>query len=272
MAENQGKGMVQADLVGGRWLDSTDGLYFEDKDSALYFVANGKFFQITDAAAALRIRLKTEEITESEARPYVPWIFGLYPWRKRMELSTRFFEAIGYALELHNDQIRKGTKIPYIAHLLAVTALVLENGGDEDQAIAALLHDAVEDRGGLETLQEIKSKFGNRVSLIVEACSDAVSKPKPPWKERKDAYIASIAEKPKDAVLVSIADKIHNARAILEDYREIGEALWERFKGGRDGTLWYYRALVEAFKPIGPVRMVAELERTVDELERLAEK
>jgi GTP pyrophosphokinase len=262
--------MERPELVGGRWLESPDGgLFFDEANSRrLFRVADGKFSHVEFAKPAFRIRVNSAEISESDAMRMAPWAFGL-PWRDKMELSTRFFEAIGYALELHNDQIRKGTKIPYIAHLLAVTALVLENGGDEDQAIAALLHDAVEDRGGLETLQEIHDKFGARVALIVKACSDAVSKPKAPWKKRKDAYIASIAEKPTDAVLVSIADKIHNARAILGDYREIGEALWERFKGGREGTLWYYRALVEAFKPVGPARMLAELERTVDELERL---
>ncbi len=262
--------MERPDLVGGRWLESeSGGLFFEEANSRkLFRVADGKFSQVEFAKPAFRILVNSADISESEAMRMAPWAFGL-PWRDRMELNKRFFEAIAYALELHNDQIRKGTKIPYIAHLLAVTALVLEYGGDEDQAIAALLHDAVEDRGGLETLQEINRKFGSRVSSIVEACSDATSKPKPPWKERKDAYIGSIAGKSKDAILVSIADKIHNARAILGDYREIGEALWERFKGGREGTLWYYRALVEVFKPVGPARMVAELERTVEELERL---
>jgi (p)ppGpp synthase/HD superfamily hydrolase len=191
-----------------------------------------------------------------------------------LKLSERFLGAIDFALNLHNDQLRKGTEIPYMSHLLAVTAIVLENGGDEDQAIAALLHDAVEDRGGLETLQVIERRFGIKVATIVKACSDATSEPKPPWKERKDDYLQSIAGKPEAALLVSLADKIHNARSILRDYRDVEEALWGRFKGDRDGTLWYYRALVEAFKKAVPGTgnlnaMAKELEGIVVNLEAL---
>jgi len=190
--------------------------------------------------------------------------------------SDRFSEALVFALGLHNDQVRKGTKTPYMAHLLAVTAIVLENGGDEDQAIGALLHDAAEDRGGgVKTLFEIQKRFGERVSRIVQACSDSVleeGQEKTAWQPRKEIYLKFIQEKPADAILVSLADKIHNSRAILSDYREIGETLWQRFKGGRDGTLWYYRALFEAFKPVGPERMVNELKRTIEELEKLAKQ
>lgn len=193
-----------------------------------------------------------------------------------MIFSDRFSEALGFAIGLHNDQARKGTKTPYMAHLLAVTAIVLENGGDEDQAIGALLHDAAEDKGGgVKTFLEIQKRFGGRVSRIVQACSDSVlaeGQEKAAWQPHKETYIKFIQEKAADAIMVSLADKIHNARAILSDYREIGETLWQRFKGGRDGTLWYYRALVEAFKPVGPERMVNELKQTVEELEKLAKQ
>jgi (p)ppGpp synthase/HD superfamily hydrolase len=185
-------------------------------------------------------------------------------------LGDRFTNAMTYAAELHADQRRKGGGIPYVSHLLAVASLVLEQGGDEDQAIAALLHDAVEDQGGLDTLAEIKNRFGDRVARIVDECSDAHTDPKPPWQQRKDAYIATVGTASPDARLVSIADKLHNARTILADYREGGETLWDRFKGGRAGTLRYYRALVTAYSHHGRSPLLAELDRTVCEIERLA--
>lgn len=163
-------------------------------------------------------------------------------------MGPRFLKAVELANELHDGQPRKGTAIPYIAHLLAVTALVLEHGGTEDQAIAALLHDAVEDSGGAPTLARIRASFGDYVADIVSACSDTDQKPKPPWKERKERYIASLSHHGPDVLLVSLADKVHNARAILADYRLHGESLWGRFKAGKSEQLWYYRALCEAFK------------------------
>ena len=184
--------------------------------------------------------------------------------------TTRFEEALVYTARLHAGQTRKGGSIPYISHLLAVTGLVLEQGGDEDEAIAALLHDAVEDQGGRPTLDEIRRRFGDRVAGIVEGCTDAFTTPKPPWRGRKEAYLAHLPQASASVHLVSAADKLHNARTILADYRQSGETVWERFNGGRDGTLWYNRALVEALRAGGPSPLVEELERVVAELERLA--
>jgi (p)ppGpp synthase/HD superfamily hydrolase len=153
-------------------------------------------------------------------------------------LTERFDEALVFASRLHASQVRKGTTIPYLSHLLGVASLVLEAGGDEDEAIAGLLHDAVEDQGGQPTLEEIRRRFGDRVAAIVEACTDADTTPKPPWRQRKERYVAHIAGAPADARRVSSADKLCNARAILLDYRILGETLWGRFSGGKDGTLW----------------------------------
>lgn len=184
-------------------------------------------------------------------------------------LTTRFEEALVYATRLHAGQPRKGTGTPYVAHLLGVASLVLEQGGDEDQAIAALLHDAVEDQGGLETLAEIRRRFGERVADMVLGSSDAVTTPKPPWRPRKEAYIAHLRQAPADERLVSVADKLHNARTLLYDYRTRGEAVWRHFKGGRDGTLWYYDALLEAFAEAGPTPLVDELAWVVEEIKAL---
>lgn len=183
-------------------------------------------------------------------------------------LDQRFLDAVDYATRLHAGQARKGTRVPYVAHLLGVASIVLAEGADEDMAIAALLHDAVEDQGGKPTLREIERRFGARVARLVEACTDADSMPKPPWKDRKARYIASIRHEPADARLISAADKLHNARDILADYRQHGEQVWQRFRGGREGTLWYYRSLVEAFRAAGGNRLVDELDRVVSELER----
>jgi GTP pyrophosphokinase len=186
-------------------------------------------------------------------------------------LTNRFEEALVYAAELHKKQRRKGTETPYVAHLLSVASLVLEHGGNEDEAIAALLHDAIEDQGGAPTREEIRRRFGDVVTAIVDGCTDAEVIPKPPWRARKEAYIAHIVESSTPSVrLVSSADKLHNARSILGDFRLLGESLWNRFSGGKDGTLWYYRALVDAYHEAGGTPILDELERTVDELERLA--
>ena len=187
-----------------------------------------------------------------------------------MSSSTRFEEALIFATRLHAGQVRKGTNTPYIAHLLAVTSLVLEYGGDEDEAIAALLHDAVEDQGGQATLDEIRRRFGDRVAEIVVGCTDAWTTPKPPWRERKEAYLAHLPQASASVRLVSAADKLHNARSILDDYRALGESLWSRFNGGKEGTLWYYRSLVEIFRAAGPFPLAEELDRVVSEIERLA--
>lgn len=180
-----------------------------------------------------------------------------------MKLSPKFETALVYATQIHAHQMRKGTEIPYVSHLLAVASLVLEYGGDEDAAIGALLHDAGEDAGGIERVDDIRAQFGTRVADIVDACTDTYEDEKPDWRPRKEAYIAKISKKPADARLVSTADKLHNARAILRDYRRIGEELWGRFNGGKNGTLWYYDALVLAFADAGSNELVEELDRTV---------
>ena len=192
------------------------------------------------------------------------------PPRPEPTLSPRFDVALVFASQLHRDQARKGTLIPYISHLPAVTAIVLEHGGSEDEAIAALLHDAVEDQGGAAAYNVIRSEFGENVAAIVAACSDADTTPKPPWRERKEAYIAHIASASPSVRLVSAADKLHNARAILADYRQEGEQLWARFNGGREGTLWYYRALANAFQHAESTPLTEELGWVVTELERAA--
>jgi (p)ppGpp synthase/HD superfamily hydrolase len=184
-----------------------------------------------------------------------------------LPLSPRFVEALAYATEVHAGQARKGTTVPYVAHVLGVCALVLEDGGGEDEAIAALLHDAVEDGGGLPVLEEIRRRFGDRVAEIVWACSDTADVPKPPWKERKARYVAHVRGAGADARRVSCADKLHNARSILRDYRLEGERLWERFNAPPDEQLWYYRALVEAFQQPGRTPLVDELARVVGQLE-----
>lgn len=193
-------------------------------------------------------------------------------------LTLRFHRAFTFATELHAQQMRKGTSIPYVAHLMAVAALVLEHGGNEDQAIAGLLHDAIEDQGqhfagGVDGLRdEIERAFGTAVLAIVEACTDADTIPKPPWQTRKEAYIAHIRTASADVLIVSCADKLHNARAILSDYRAIGEALWSRFTAGKEGTLWYYQALVDAFQsnPETPRSLAKELAQTVAQFVELA--
>ena len=190
----------------------------------------------------------------------------------RPDFSPRFDQALVYAHQLHARQTRKGTTIPYIGHLLAVTAIVIENGGTEDEAIAALLHDAVEDAGGADTREEIRRRFGERVAVIVDGLTDTDQTPKPPWQKRKEDYIAHLSEASSSVLLVSLADKIHNASSILRDLRNEGEDVWSRFTGGKDGSLWYYRLLVEAFRARGQfTALVDELDRVVREMERLGQ-
>ena len=187
------------------------------------------------------------------------------------KFSQRFDDALVLAHQLHADQTRKGTTIPYIGHLLAVTAIVIENGGTEDEVIAALLHDAIEDAGGDPIRQVLRDRYGDNVLAIVEGCTDTDQTPKPPWRTRKEAYLAHLSEASPSVLLVSLADKIHNAGSILRDLRNEGESVWSRFTGGREGSLWYYRVLVEAFRARGQfATMVDELERVVNEIERLA--
>jgi GTP pyrophosphokinase len=186
-----------------------------------------------------------------------------------MMLSERFTDALTFAAQLHAEQTRKGGGVPYIAHLLGVASIALEHGANEDEAIAALLHDAIEDQGGAATREEIRRRFGDTVTEIVDGCTESDKTPKPPWRQRKEAYIAHIPTASASVRLVSASDKLHNARSILNDYRILGDAVWKRFQGGKDGSLWYYRSLVEAFRTAGSTPLVNELERVVDELERL---
>jgi (p)ppGpp synthase/HD superfamily hydrolase len=188
-----------------------------------------------------------------------------------MALSGRFDEALSLAHELHRDQCRKACEVPYIAHLLGVTALVLEYRGDEDEAIGALLHDAVEDAGGQPTLDRIRQQFGERVADIVLHCTDTDVMPKPPWRARKEAYIAGLASGNRSSWLVSCCDKLHNSRSIVSDLRQHGARTWEKFSGRRDGSLWYYSTLAVEFQRLKvPVALVDELNRTVQEMQRLA--
>ena len=184
--------------------------------------------------------------------------------------SQRFEEALVYAARVHAVQFRKGTNIPYVTHLLAVATIVGEGGGTEDEVIAALLHDAVEDQGGLARLADIRARFGDAVAAIVWGCTDAIVVPKPPWRARKEAYIAHLADAALSVLRVSAADKLHNARAILADLRAIGPAIWARFTGGQAGTLWYYRALVGAYLARGSDPIAEELDRVVAAIEQLA--
>ena len=188
---------------------------------------------------------------------------------KPSKLGRRFEEAVLFASRQHQGQTRKGGSVPYIAHLLGVASLVLEAGGDEDLAIAALLHDVVEDCGGAPMLKEVERRFGKRVAHVVDGCTDAYTYPKPPWRERKEPYLKRLRTADADIRLVSVADKVNNVRSIVADYREIGEPIWERFQGKREGTLWYYRALRREFLRKRQNRLTEELARVVGELEKL---
>jgi len=194
-------------------------------------------------------------------------------------LTERFNDALVFTAALHSRQTRKGPEeIPYISHLLGVASLVIEAGGDEDMAIAALLHDAVEDQGGYETLDKIREKFGPRVAHIVEGCTDDFSgHSRTPWCERKTRYIEHLREDvDEETRIVSLADKVHNARTILLDFIEHGDSVFDRFRGRKDGSMWYYRSLVDAFRYAEQKRPINEFarghERLLRELDRLVEK
>ena len=182
-------------------------------------------------------------------------------------LTHRFEQALIYAYHVHGGQMRKGPDgIPYIGHLLGVASLVIEDAGGEDEAIAALLHDAVEDQGGAPRLADIRARFGDRVATIVKGCTDANTIPKPKWLPRKRRHIRHLRSAPADVLRVSCADKLHNARAILADHRKHRNAVFSRFTGRKAGTLWYYACLVNVFKAVWPKRLTEELEQVVREL------
>lgn len=186
-------------------------------------------------------------------------------------LGPRFEEAFSYACKLHRTQARKGTRVPYLAHLLGVAALVLEDGGNEDEAIAALLHDAVQHQTDIPILNEIRRRFGSDVAGIVEGCADHdPAKDRPSWEVRKRAYIDSLPQQSASCLRVMLADKLFNARELLADYRQSGEQVWTRFSAGRE-MLRYLRALAEKFQETHKSPMADELDRVVRELERMAE-
>lgn len=178
-------------------------------------------------------------------------------------LTSRFEAALVFANQLHRQQMRKGSGVPYMSHLLSVAALVLEDGGSEDEAIAALLHDAVEDQGGTATRHVIYQQFGNMVCTIVDGCTEIAAIPHPPWRERKEAYLSNLCQASPAVVRVSLADKLHNARSILADYHRQGSAIWQRFKTGKPGTLWFYNSFLDIVRDKTQSPMVKELENVI---------
>ena len=198
------------------------------------------------------------------------------PESSPLHFTERLTHAVDYARHLHIER-RKGTGIPYMAHLFGVASLVMGEAGlsgavvTEDMVIAALLHDAVEDHGGALRLEDIRINFGDEVARMVEGLSDTLAAgEKEPWEERKKAYINRLRKEPGDVRLISAADKLYNARSILEDYREIGPEIWKRFQRPRDLQIWYFERLLEVFKASGKMRIVGELERVVDELKEIS--
>jgi (p)ppGpp synthase/HD superfamily hydrolase len=183
-------------------------------------------------------------------------------------LTRRFDDAFHYAHDLHASDTRKGTAAPYIGHLMGVASIVLDDGGTEDEAIAALLHDAAEDHGGRATVEAIRARFGDAVAKIVEDCTDSWEDPKRPWMERKLAYMDHARRLPASSLRVSAADKVHNTYAILRDLRNMGEEVWHRFNASPDDVMWYYQGLVRSYHEAGGGRLVDELERIVRGIER----
>ncbi len=190
-----------------------------------------------------------------------------------MNLTSKFDAAFIYASRIHAGQIRKKSRIPRLAHLMSVASIALEYGANESEAIAALLHDAIEDGGGWPRLDEIRDQFGDHIAAIVDGCTDREITPRPPWRDRKQAYLDHLAKGSHAVRLVAAADKLHNARCLLRDYRQEKDRLWNRYSGGRDGTLWYYESLVRVLKTGAGnvVPLVEELERVVTEIKRLVE-
>ena len=185
-----------------------------------------------------------------------------------MQLSRAFDDAFNYAHALHSRQTRKGTDAPYIGHLMGVASIVLDDGGSEEEAIGALLHDAAEDHGGRDRLEDIRARFGEAVARIVEDCTDSWEVPKRPWAERKQAYVHHARTLPRPSLRVSAADKVHNAYAILRDLRNVGEAVWSRFNAAPDDVLSYYEGLVRSYRQAGGGPLVDELDRIVRGIRR----
>ncbi len=188
-------------------------------------------------------------------------------------LTDKFKEALLYALDVHRDDLRKGSSIPYISHLLSVCALVMEEGGDEEEAIAALLHDTLEDHPETVTREELRRRFGERVTQMVEDCTDTPADyrggPKPPWHQRKASYLQKLRTKTYPLCRITLADKLHNARTLVRDYSILGDKLWSRFKAGKTDQIKYYRELIAAFRQLGaPHHAVDELEALIDRLDQ----
>jgi (p)ppGpp synthase/HD superfamily hydrolase len=190
---------------------------------------------------------------------------------RKYRLGKRFDDALGYALRLHRKQRRKGKNVPYAAHLLGTAGTVLDFGGDEAQAIAALLHDAAEDHGGRKRLEKIRDRFGRAIAAMVEDCTDTFEEEKPDWKPRKQAYISALPGKDRRSLLVSAADKLDNARAIVADLRQDGPSTLDRFNGRRE-TVWYFQELVTTFNELEVGPIAAELEEAVKEMTALVER
>lgn len=194
--------------------------------------------------------------------------------RETALLATSVKDAFDYAFDLHAHQCRKGTDIPYVSHLMSVAALTLESGGRDAEVMAAFLHDAVEDQGGEATLREIKRRFGERVAWMVDGCTDSCENPKPDWRVRKERYVARIAEAPLEIKRISICDKLHNIRCTVQEYRQEGEALWDKFSGKRDLIDWYYPMLLQAYRvqslPTGLAAFVEEIEHLANFLQDMA--
>ncbi|MBO3463297.1 HD domain-containing protein [Aetokthonos hydrillicola Thurmond2011] len=185
---------------------------------------------------------------------------------RKSQLTAKFEEALVYATRLHAHQTRKISGVPYISHLLSVAALVLEAGGTEEEAIAGLLHDGVEDQGGKSTREEIRQLFGETVVAIVDGCTEYDTNPKPPWLERKKRYLENISHASPSIRRVSLADKLHNARSLLADFRQNGSSIWQEFKAGKEGTLWFYQQLQQVYSATGSDFLTQEFLRVVQQL------
>lgn len=184
-------------------------------------------------------------------------------------LSPKFEKALSFATQLHATQYRKGSKAPFITHLLSVCAIILEDGGTEDEAIAGLLHDAVEDQGGLKTLEAIKNTFGERIAQIVLECSETHLSPKPPWKERKVQSLAKMKQISDSAIRVVLADKVHNSQSLIREHQKYGTIIWNNFKAGREGTVWYFNQVCAVLNERTNSELIHELKLAVNRIEVL---
>ena len=182
-------------------------------------------------------------------------------------LGPKFEEALIFANRIHAQQKRKDSGAPYLAHVLGVTALVLEDGGSEEEAIGALLHDAAEDQGGEEILAAIREQFGARVEQIVRECSDTLVSPKPPWKERKEGHLEMLKTALPETIRIMQADKVYNARNLQRSLIDYGSQTWQNFKGGREGTLWYFRQMHTLLSQTRAGYLMMEFSRLIELIE-----